>query len=224
MTSAVNCDPGVAGEIAAVRRRSLASFLSLAARIVLEAEADLIGSLGHGLGQQKLAAFLGGTDSTFVRAHELSVLPHYGVFEFARRQWIDRLTDILREAGYLHVGGSFRPVLELSREAEELTRNPEAVPLLPQQVLDDPILGPSCPRSPLEEKLRVLRARLARTARRTPRQVLSDLLVRHLCCERPRTRDELESRLPEPVKDHVEAIWEVLSENQAPEPSPGTPS
>ena len=193
------------------RRSSLARFLGSAARLVVEGVADLELSLGHTLGQQRLAAYLGGSDSDFMRANGLTALPHYGVFASCRRAWVCRLIDALRDAGYLRVSGDLRPVLVLEPEAGELVRNPDEMPLLGQEVLDDPLLGPTGPRSAAEEQLRRLRTRLSQAAGSPAGQVLPDAVIRSLSQRPPRDRDELARLLPEPARVHADAVWATLA-------------
>ena len=200
-------------EVVPVRRQTLASFLSLAARIVLEAAVDLEQALGHPLGRQKFVAVLRGSEEAFVRADDLNRLPHYGVFAAFDRAWVERLVLMLKETGSFCTNGLFRPVLTLSEEADTLVRNPDDMPVLPREALEDPILGPSVPRSALEKELRALRGRISSGMRRTPRQVLSDAAVRELCSPVPTSREETEKRLPEHVKPHAEAVWDVLRRN-----------
>ena len=62
------------------RRQSLARFLGMGARLVLEASEDLDRVLGHALGRQKLIGCLNGADAGFMHALELtglSVLARY---------------------------------------------------------------------------------------------------------------------------------------------------
>jgi len=194
-----------------IRRQSLARFLGFAARIVLEASEDLDRTLGHALGRQKLVALLIGADSGFLHACELTSLPHYGVFQHMRKQWVARLIDFLQETGYLCVAGqAFRPVVLLSEEAVELLANPDEAPLLPHEVLDDATLGPAFPRSAAEERLRHIRLRVARLLARPPRQVMSDTLIRALCNEKPASKSDIEARLPEAVRPHAELVWSAM--------------
>jgi hypothetical protein len=198
-------------ELVRVRRQSLACFLGFAARIVLEAGEDLDRTLGHALGRQKLIALLTGAESGFMHTCELTNLPHYGVFQHMRRQWVARLVDFLQETGYLCVAGRpLRPVILLNEEAVELLANPEEMPLLPQEVLDDATLGAAFPRSAIEERLRHIRLRVARLLARPPRQVMSDALIRALCREKPASKADAEARLPEVVKPHVELVWSAM--------------
>jgi hypothetical protein len=199
-------------EVAVFRRQSLATFLGISAKIALEANADLMEFLGCPVGQLKLVEFLAGSDSAFIRANELSVIPHFGVFEHIRRPWIARLVGVLRETGYFYVDGAFRPVLSLSQEADELLRNPDELPLLPHDVLTDPLLGPSCPRSTLDRQLREIRVRLGRLLRRHPRHVIPDDGLRSLASGSAKSREDVEACLPDAVKPHAEAIWNVLKE------------
>ena len=199
-------------EVVEFRRQSQIRFLAHAAGIVLEAGADVVETMGHSVGRQKLTDFLIGTDSTFMRANALNLLPHYGVYANFRRVWIERLIENLRESGYLVVSGAHRPVLIVSEEAEELVHNPEELPLLPQEVLSDPVLGPSFPLSLLEKKLRSVRLRLARVLGRPPRQVISDPLVRGLCRDKPENEETVESRLSKLAKPYAGVIWKVLHE------------
>jgi superfamily II DNA helicase RecQ len=197
-------------EVAVYRRQSFFTLLGVAGRIVLEASADLAETLGHGLGRQKLVAFLNGTDSNFIRANELDRLAHYGVFESFRRTWVERLVETLLASGYLLTEAGIRPVLGLSEEADELLRIPEELPLLPQDLLDDAVLGPSCPRNDLEVRIRHVRARLAQRLRRAPRQVMTDTVVRDLALGPARTREEIEACLPAPVKPYAGTIWHAI--------------
>jgi hypothetical protein len=195
------------------RHLTLERFFAACARIVLEAVADLFECLGHTVGQGKLVAFLTGGDSDFIRANCLSALPHYGIFRHMRRLWVTRFIEMLREAGYLEVQGAYRPVLTLSEEGDELLLDPEDTPHLPGDVLSDPVVGPSCPRTSLEEKLRHVRASLARLLQRPPRQTISDAVLRILSCGRARSREEVEALLPARARPHADAIWSVVREN-----------
>ena len=210
-------------ETAALRRETLALFFGVSARIVLEAAADLCVALGHSLGQGKLVGFLGGTDSAFMRANELTVLPHYGIFRNIGRAWSARFIEILRETGYLEVHGANRPVLVLTVEGEEIVAAHDEMPLLPQDVFSDPVLGPSCPRTALEGRLRHFRARLARVLRRTCRQVLPDPVVRALAYGRPRSTAEIEALVPDRAKPHAAAIWSILWESESTSPPVADP-
>ena len=198
------------------RRQSLARFLGLGARLVLEAGEDLDRLLGHALGRRKLMDCLNGSDSGCMHALELTGLPHYGVFRCMRKQWVARLIDFLQETGYLRVAGqALRPVVLLGEEAEELLRNPEELPLLPQEILQDPILGAAWPRNAAEERLRRVWLRIARLLARPPRQVMPDDLVRALSIEAPASKADLEARLPELVKPHAGLLWAAVSPNAA---------
>lgn len=196
-------------EAARLRRQSLASFLTLAARIILEAAADLEHALGFPVGQGKLVSVLFGSDSSFVQAHELSSLPHYGVFRNVRRVWIERLVLALRDSGYLCSTESIRPVLELSEEAHAVVSNSEETPLLPGHILGDAVLGPACPLTALEEKLRILRSRIALRLGRRGRQILTDLEMREFGRRPPASLEETLSRLPGELKEYADAIWSM---------------
>ncbi len=193
-----------------VRRRSFGRFLGLSARIVLEAAIDVEKKLGHAVGRMKLEDFLTGKESMFMRANGLNGLPLYGVFAHFRKKWITRLIEILRENGYFVVAGEFRPVLMLSEESEELMKNPEELPILPGEILNDPVVGSSRPNSAMEQKLRAIRIRLAQVIGMPPKQVMSDQLVRTFCLNMPKNRDEMEDRLSTHAKQHCGEIWEVL--------------
>jgi len=197
------------------RRRSLVLFLQAAARIVLEALNDVTEALGHPLGATKLVAFLGGAETAFIRANDLDTLPHYGVFENFRRAWIFRLAEALRETAYLEVGEGFRPVLRISPEAADLLSCPEELPLFSLDIVADLTLGPSCPRSSLEEELRRVRGRLARTLKRNPKSFVSDEVLRAMARGVLETREEVEAGLPEAAKPHAEAFWSVLLRSRA---------
>ena len=192
------------------RRRSLVLFLQAAGRIVLEALNDITEALGHPLGALKLVAFLGGAETAFVRANDLHSLPHYGVFENFRRAWILRLVDALKETAYLELGEGIRPVLTLSPEAADLLGCAEELPLFSLDIVTDLTLGPSCPRSSLEEELRRLRVRLARSLKRNPKSFVPDELLRAMAKGVLQTKEEVEAGLPHAAKPYAEAFWSVL--------------
>ena len=192
------------------RLRTLVDFLAQAARLVLEACSDIEETFGHSVGINKLVGFLMGQDSAFMRQNGLAELALYGAFHYCRKGWVEHLILRLKETGYIKVAGSFRPVLCLSEEGAELLDSPHELPILPREVLADPYLGPACAATPLEMKLREIRAKLGRKLHRTPRQLVSDMVLRVLARSAPRAKEEVEQMLPKAAKPHSAIFWEVL--------------
>ncbi len=192
------------------RSRALADFLAQAGRLILEGCKDVEGVFGHSIGMHKLVGFFLGEDSAFMRQNRLSELPLYGVLRWCRRRWVQRLIESLRASGYLKVTGTFRPVLCLSEEGGELLESLSELPILPREILRDPVLGPACPASPLEARLREVRAYLGRKLHRTPRQIVSDELLRRLADQPPGSNEELRGLLPPKLQEYSAAFWHVL--------------
>lgn len=195
------------------QRATLSRFLGEAARLVLEAYDAIEGVLGHMVGQHKLMEFLGGVDSAHIRQHGLNELTHYGVFSSVSKDWLHRLIDNLKASGYLTTHGTYRPVLVLSEEAEAAVRHSGELPLLPGEILQDPVLSSLAPCNEREAMLRIFRYRLGRLFQRPSREVMKDILLRDWALNPPASKEAMAEQLSARTAPHAEAIWDILTGN-----------
>ena len=147
---------------------------------------------GRRLGKVLVIQILRGSKSEKVLREQLDTLSTYGIMKGVTERRCRDIVDYLVLNGYLAVSGGEYPSLEATEKSEEIIfeKKPLSMMLAKEPLIDDtrrkPPAGPSASSAdeeslPLFEKLRKLRAELARTGGVPAYVVFSDASLQAMC-------------------------------------------